>query len=169
VYVEDTLNLGVREWMEQANPHALQEMAATMMEASRKGYWKADAKTLQSLARVYRESVAKHGESNGLMSGGNKQLEQFIGRQLDAPGSVPTGASQGASSGPAPPAPGSPPPAPTANASTIVGQVLAPVQQALRRPAPATAQMIGTVAIGLLSTASMALLLTGFVRREGAL
>jgi cobaltochelatase CobN len=171
VYVEDKLNLGVREWMEKENPHALQEMAATMMEASRKGYWKADEKTLQSLARVYRDSVAAHGESNGLVSGGNKALEQFIGHHLDAPGSVPTSAAPGPASAAAASAPAPPPLASAASrAATVVGQVMAPVKQALRAPRPAAAaRAIGTLASVLMSTASLALLLTGFVRREGAL
>jgi hypothetical protein len=122
------------------------------------------------LARVYHDSVAAHGESNGLVSGGNKQLEQFVGRHLDAPGSTATTSAAAAASGAAASAPAPAPPASVANrASTVAGQVLAPVRQALRTPKPAAKQVIGTLAMGFLSGASMVLLLTGFVRREGAL
>src|SRR5258708_37238870 len=44
VYVEDTLNLGVREWLENVNPHALQAMTAKMQEATHHGDVQPDEK-----------------------------------------------------------------------------------------------------------------------------
>ena len=86
VYVKDKYNLGVREWMEKDNAHALEEIAATMLEASRKGYWKASEENVSSLSHLYAELVAKHGDSGGLVSGGNKALEKFVSGNLNAPG-----------------------------------------------------------------------------------
>ena len=90
VYVEDKYHLGIAKWLEDSNPHARQEMAATMLEASRKGYWKTDAATVANLSRIYAASVAAHGDSGGLTGGGNKRLEQFVSSNLNAPGNLRT-------------------------------------------------------------------------------
>jgi cobaltochelatase CobN len=86
VYVQDKYDMDLKEWFENVNPHAMQEIAATMIETIRKGYWQADAATLSELAHVYAESVAKHGSSGGLMSGGNVKMRDLVEKQLNAPG-----------------------------------------------------------------------------------
>jgi cobaltochelatase CobN len=85
VYVKDKHRLGVRDWMNQANPHARQEILATMLEAARKGDWQADEETRRELARDYASSVAQHGDSGGLATGGNKKLQTEVLALLDAP------------------------------------------------------------------------------------
>jgi len=35
----------MREWFEKENPHALAEIAATLLEASRTGHWNASPET----------------------------------------------------------------------------------------------------------------------------
>lgn len=85
-YVEDSKNLDLPEWFEQVNPHAMQTIAATMLEAARKGYWDASAQQLARLSEVYARSVAKHGASMGLVAGGNDRLNQFVTDRLTAPG-----------------------------------------------------------------------------------
>ncbi|MCA8913455.1 MAG: cobaltochelatase subunit CobN, partial [Planctomycetes bacterium] len=85
-YVKDKYDLGLREWFDKVNPHAMQELTATMLEAARKGYWNADQATLDEIAKVYAESVAKDGPSAGLVSGGNEKLEQEVLKHLAAPG-----------------------------------------------------------------------------------
>lgn len=85
VYVKDKHRLGVREWMNQTNPHARQEILATMLEAARKGDWQADEETRRDLARDYARSVAEHGDSGGLATGGNKKLQTEVLALLDAP------------------------------------------------------------------------------------
>ena len=69
IYVKDKYQLGIRPWMEKENPHALSEIAATLLEASRKGLWKASAEHLKSLAILYAEITIKYGDSGGMMSG----------------------------------------------------------------------------------------------------
>ena len=55
VYVEDKLNLGVKEWFEKGNPDNLAQMMERMLEAVRLGYWQADAKTVAKLKERYKE------------------------------------------------------------------------------------------------------------------
>jgi cobaltochelatase CobN len=78
VYVDDKFQLGVRSWMENDNPHAMEEIAATMLEASRKQYWKATPQQVGTLASLYASLVVKHGDSGGLVSGGNSGLENYV-------------------------------------------------------------------------------------------
>jgi len=92
VYVQDKYNLGLGKWMDKENPHALQEIAATMLEAARKGRWDAPAAAVAALSRLYAESVVAHGDSGGLVSGGNKRLEDFVSAKLHASGKAPAAA-----------------------------------------------------------------------------
>lgn len=88
VYMDDKYKLGLKEWFDRENPHALAEIAATMLEAGRTGRWNARPEDLARLARTYAEIVAKHGESGGLVSGGNRKLSEFVHTQLSAPGDL---------------------------------------------------------------------------------
>jgi cobaltochelatase CobN len=78
VYVQDKFQLGVRTWMENDNAYAMEEIAATMLEASRKQYWKATPQQVGTLASLYASLVVKHGDSGGLVSGGNSGLENYV-------------------------------------------------------------------------------------------
>jgi cobaltochelatase CobN len=84
IYIKDRYQLGLNEWFEHVAPHALQEIAATMLEASRKGIWKASREQVETLSRLYAESVARHGDSGGLVSGGNTRLAGFAAKALKA-------------------------------------------------------------------------------------
>ncbi|RME72330.1 MAG: cobaltochelatase subunit CobN [Planctomycetota bacterium] len=86
IYVEDRYRLELRAWFEKHNPHALEEIAATLLEASRKGYWQPSDAEQRRVARLYAELVVRHGPSNGLVSGGNRKLDETVQRLLDAPG-----------------------------------------------------------------------------------
>ena len=85
-YIRDRYQLDMRQWFDRVNPHALQEIAATMLEAVRKGYWRAEADMVRELSRLYAESVVEHGPSAGLVSGGNHDLQSFVEQHLNAPG-----------------------------------------------------------------------------------
>lgn len=78
VLVDDKYDLKLKEWFERNNPYAYQDATATMLEAIRKGYWKADARTTAQLVREYAQSVAKHGLSGSLRSGGNAKLDEMV-------------------------------------------------------------------------------------------
>ncbi len=60
VYMRDKLKLGTREWFEEKNPRALAQMAERMLEANRKGYWRADAQTLKELVEVVEDALHRH-------------------------------------------------------------------------------------------------------------
>jgi cobalamin biosynthesis Mg chelatase CobN len=53
----------------------------------RKGYWKADARTVSTLTNEYASSVAKHGPSGGERTTANAALDAFVRKNLNAPGS----------------------------------------------------------------------------------
>ncbi len=55
VYVRDKHTLGLREWFERENPHALAQTIERMLEAERQGYWKTDAATVAELKARWRE------------------------------------------------------------------------------------------------------------------
>lgn len=86
VYVEDELGLALQRYFDTQNPHAQQEIAATLLEASRKGIWQANAQQLERTATVYAKSVLEHGASQGVSTGGNPALDGYVSKQLRAPG-----------------------------------------------------------------------------------
>jgi len=167
VYVNDKFGLGVRQWMEKDNPHALQEMAATMLEASRKGYWHADAKTLKALGQLYQESVAKYSDSNGLISGGNTSLAAYAadagagkaGRPGLAPAPAPSGRSGRAAAAPAAPSSATPPPLPVVTGIKMTSQPKALPQ------APGLAPR----ELAAIAAAVAACFALGYLRRQGTL
>lgn len=55
VYVRDKHKLGLRDWFERENPHALAQTIERMLEAQRQGYWKTDAATVAELKARWRE------------------------------------------------------------------------------------------------------------------
>lgn len=136
IYVKDKYKLDLREWFEEENPFALQEMAATLVEAHRKGMWAADAETLAEVAKVYVESVAKHGASAGLVTGGNDALDEHLKGIYEAPGSqippaqVAAYRAQVAASRGARKAPRTAPPEPPADEAVVAGQRMETVDEA---------------------------------------
>lgn len=136
IYVQDKYELGMQQWFDQSNPHALQELAATLLEAHRKGMWDADAQTLAEVTETYVESVAEHGASAGLVTGGNEALSQHVQGIFDAPGSTiapeqfsryqaQLAKSRGSRAAPNPAAPvPAPAPTPAPDPSVVEGQTL---------------------------------------------
>ncbi|NLX99101.1 MAG: cobaltochelatase subunit CobN [Rhodopirellula sp.] len=61
IYLEDKHQLGLREFFDQHNPHALENIASRVLETHRKGLQELDGKTLELAARVYVETIAQHG------------------------------------------------------------------------------------------------------------
>ena len=73
VYVEDKLNLGIKEWFENANPDNLAQMMERMLEAVRLGYWQADAKTVAKLKERYKEL-----EKNFSVKSYNEKFKELV-------------------------------------------------------------------------------------------
>lgn len=84
VFVNDKLNVGVKEFFERENPAALQEATAVMMETARKGYWKATPEQLQRIASLHSELVEKYEAGCSGFVCDNAKLHTFIGEQLPA-------------------------------------------------------------------------------------
>lgn len=60
VYVDDKYDMQMREFFEQHNAEALAQIIERMLEAVRKGYWQADAKTLKKMLETYTEIANQH-------------------------------------------------------------------------------------------------------------
>lgn len=60
VYVRDKHKLGLKQWFESKNPSALAQTIQVMLEASRQGYWKADAATVKELKSRYRDLAQRY-------------------------------------------------------------------------------------------------------------
>ncbi|WP_310449631.1 cobaltochelatase subunit CobN [Sulfuritalea sp.] len=107
VYVRDKHRLGLRQWFERENPHALAQTIERMLEAARHGYWQADPATLEELKQTYRDLARRHEVRSD-----NAKFESFVGMQGFGLGAAqlpkapaPTPATQGASAAPKPTAP----------------------------------------------------------------
>lgn len=84
VYVKDKFNLGVKEFFENQNPAALQEMTAVMMETARKGMWKASREQLKEIAKLHTELVNKYKAGCSGFVCDNAKLRDFIAQNTDA-------------------------------------------------------------------------------------
>ncbi len=73
VYVRDKHRLGLKDWFEKENPHALAQSIERMLEAARKGYWQADPATLKELKQRWRDISARHDVKSD-----NKQFKDFV-------------------------------------------------------------------------------------------
>lgn len=82
VFVNDKLNVGVKDFFERENPAALQEATAVMMETARKGYWKATPEQLKNIAALHSELVEKYDAGCSGFVCDNAKLRTFIGEQL---------------------------------------------------------------------------------------
>ena len=163
VYFKDKYHLGTRKWMQQDNPHALQEAAAIMLEAERKHYWHADAAVKAELAKTFTQLVAAYGRSGGIVVGGNQKLKDYIAQLANAPGA-------GSAKSFAPRAmPFLARPRPSAaRAAAITGQRLAlrPVNQ---KRVAAVAMPVNPLALAFGSLLIFLLAGVGFATRRGSL
>lgn len=75
VYVRDKHRLGLKQWFETKNPHALAQTMERMLEAARQGYWQADAGTVQELKARYRDLARRFNVHSD-----NPAFEGFVGQ-----------------------------------------------------------------------------------------
>ncbi len=87
VYVRDKHKLGLRQWFERHNPHALAQTIERMLEAARQDYWQADPHVVAELKARYRELARRHDVVSD-----NAAFGQFVGFGLAAaaPAAAPT-------------------------------------------------------------------------------
>ena len=118
VYVRDKHQLGLKQWFEAHNPHALAQNIERMLEAARQGYWQADAQTVAELKDRWRDLSQRFDVRTD-----NAAFERFVGAGQGAAGfglnlghspADPAAAAQSAAAPPpaAEAAPAAPPPPP---------------------------------------------------------
>ncbi|MBU1056042.1 MAG: cobaltochelatase subunit CobN [Proteobacteria bacterium] len=86
VYVEDKYGQDIKEFFNRENPWAYQSMTARMLEAARKGYWKADEKIKKKLAAEYAVNVVEKGVACCDHTCNNPMLNQMVVQIISLPG-----------------------------------------------------------------------------------
>ncbi|MCW2313631.1 cobaltochelatase subunit CobN [Rhodoferax antarcticus] len=74
VYVRDKHKLGIPQWMERENPHALALMMERMLEMARQGYWQADRAMVDELKAKYKDLAQRFDARTD-----NRSLQKFVG------------------------------------------------------------------------------------------
>jgi cobaltochelatase CobN len=74
VYVKDKHKLGLRQWFERHNPHALAQTIERMLEAARQDYWQADPQVVAELKERYRDLARRYDVKSD-----NAAFEKFVG------------------------------------------------------------------------------------------
>ncbi|MHB1360625.1 MAG: cobaltochelatase subunit CobN [Rhodocyclaceae bacterium] len=74
VYVKDKHKLGLKQWFERHNPHALAQTIERMLEAARQEYWEADPKVVAELKERYRDLARRYDVKSD-----NATFEKFVG------------------------------------------------------------------------------------------
>lgn len=83
VYATDSHQLGLEAFFRNQNPYALQEMTGVMLEASRKGFWKATVQQQRDVAALHASLVDDYDPGCGSFTCGNPRLREFIEGLLD--------------------------------------------------------------------------------------
>ncbi len=83
MWIEDTQNLGTKEFFEKMNPAALEQITSVMLETVRKGMWNASPERVQKLVEVHNKVVQEHGSSGASFATSNEKLRDFITQKLD--------------------------------------------------------------------------------------
>jgi cobaltochelatase CobN len=78
VYIRDKYSLKLKEFFDKNNPWAYQSISARMLEAVRKGYWRAPEEIQKDLAREYVLNVIDKGVACCDHTCNNPQLQQFV-------------------------------------------------------------------------------------------
>lgn len=173
VYVRDTKNLHIREWFDKENPFAFQGMTQTLLETVRKGYWKADPKTIREIATAHAKSVIRYGKNGGLRGGGNRAFQDFLESALDVAEDPKAQAllkdykeaRQATAPAPAVKSGGAKPNEAKPNNSRVVQQVTGQKMEAVKPSTPLSRfPWLGLAAGGLF----LVLLGVGFLRRKGS-
>lgn len=78
VYIQDKYGLELKEFFDENNPWAMQSMAARMLEADRKKYWKAPEEVKKDLAKTYALNVIDKGVACCEHTCNNPMLNKFV-------------------------------------------------------------------------------------------
>ncbi len=78
VYIKDKYGMELKKFFDKNNPWALQSIAARMLEADRKNYWKAPEDMKKELTRTYALNVIEKGVACCEHTCNNPMLQQFV-------------------------------------------------------------------------------------------
>jgi cobaltochelatase CobN len=78
VYIQDKYGMELKSFFDKHNPWAQQSMAARMLEADRKDYWKAPEAVKKDLARTYALNVIEKGVACCEHTCNNPMLQKFV-------------------------------------------------------------------------------------------
>jgi cobaltochelatase CobN len=84
VYLDDKLGLNLSEFFKAQNPYALQEMTGVLMEASRKGLWKASPAQLAKVAKLHAGLVNTYKAGCSQFVCGNLKIKATVSAYLNA-------------------------------------------------------------------------------------
>ncbi len=82
IWVNDVLNVGATDYIEQNSPASLEQITGVMLESIRKGMWAATPEQTRHLAELNAHLVTTYGLSGGGMTSANASLRDFIRTQL---------------------------------------------------------------------------------------
>jgi len=142
VYVNDRHKLGLNDWFERHAPQAQAQLIERMLEAARKGYWKADPTLLKTLAQRYEALARRHDVASS-----NRSFHAFRRAQV-APEGVVLQAPVRAAAAPSRPAAHARQPTPSAPATQLVqGLKLEERQLPAAAIVPALSWLAGGIAV----------------------
>ena len=81
-YITDKNGLGVKDFLRQTNPAAVQEMTAVMLETVRKGMWNASPAQIKALAELHTATVEESGAACTGFVCDNAALRDFISSKV---------------------------------------------------------------------------------------
>ena len=85
VYIDDSLGLGLDEFLARDhNVHVQSNMLAVMLVAIDKGFWQADAATIQQLAQQFANNIIKNGIPGSGHTHAKHPIYDFVKSQLSA-------------------------------------------------------------------------------------
>ncbi|MEK6396604.1 MAG: cobaltochelatase subunit CobN [Terriglobus sp.] len=82
VYVKDEYNLGLKHFMEKANPAARQAMLGRLLEVDRQGTYKFTTSERQQMVKEYAQNIAQNGLACDANTCGNENLKRMIAREV---------------------------------------------------------------------------------------
>ena len=82
-YINDSHNLGIKDFFKNTNPAAIEEITAVMLETARKGMWNASDEQLSTLAELHTEIVNEYQPSCSGFVCNNAKLREYIASNVD--------------------------------------------------------------------------------------
>lgn len=82
-YIQDSHNLGTKDFFKNTNPAAIEEITAVMLETARKGMWNATDEQLSTLAELHAEIVNEYKPSCSGFVCNNAKLREYIASNVD--------------------------------------------------------------------------------------